>query len=63
LLLLREFKGLYSGKEQARVFLDIINEAKLLKDLLRFFIIDNIILNNKMLHYIAKEINRFDPIL
>jgi hypothetical protein len=63
LLSLKEFKGLYSGKEQALVFLDVIKEVKLLKDLLSFFIIDNTILNNKILRYIANKIKGFDPIL
>jgi hypothetical protein len=63
LLSLREFKGLYGGKEQALVFLDVINEAKLPKDLLGFFTLDNASSNDKMLCHITQEIDGFDLIL
>jgi hypothetical protein len=63
LLLLKEFKDSHSGEEQALVFLDVIKEAKLPKDLLSFFTMDNATLNDKMLRCIANEIEGFDPIL
>ena len=63
LLSLREFKGSHGGEEQALVFLDVINEAELPKDLLGFFTMDNASSNDKMLCHIAQEIDGFDPIL
>ena len=48
LLLLKEFKGLYSSKEQARIFLKVIKEAGL-QSILSFFTSDNHSSNNKML--------------
>jgi hypothetical protein len=63
LLSLKEFKGSHGGEEQARVFLDVIEKAELPKDLLGFFTMDNATSNDKMLRYIANEIEGFDPVL
>ena len=62
LLSLKEFKGAYGGKEQAKVFLQVIREASL-QDKLGFFISDNHGLNDLMLRHIAEEIENFDPVL
>ncbi|EED23625.1 hypothetical protein TSTA_070380 [Talaromyces stipitatus ATCC 10500] len=62
LLLLKEFKGSHSGEEQARVFIEVINEAGL-QGKLGCLIMDNATSNDKMLRYITKETENFDPIL
>ena len=62
LLLLKEFKGAHGGKEQAEVFLQVIREASL-EDKLGFFTSDNYGSNDVMLHYIAEEIENFNPVL
>ena len=62
MLSLKEFKGAYSGEEQAKVFLQIIREASL-QNQLGFFILDNYNLNNLILRHIVKEIKDFDLVL
>ena len=62
LLSLKEFKGSHGGEEQARVFLEVIQEAGL-RDKVGFFTMDNHTSNDKMLRHIAEEIKNFDPIL
>lgn len=61
LLSLKEFKGSHGGEEQARVFLEVIQESGL-RDKLGLFTMDNHTSNDKMLRYIAEEIDNFDPI-
>lgn len=60
LLSLQEFKGSYGGEEQARVFLEVIRKVGL-EEKLGFFTSDNHGSNDKMLRFIAKEIDDFDP--
>ena len=62
LLSLREFKGSHGGEEQAKVFLEVIQEAGL-RDKLGMFTMDNHTSNDKMLRHISEEIENFDPIL
>jgi hAT family C-terminal dimerisation region len=62
LLSLKEFKGSHGGEEQAKVFMQVIEEAGLQKQL-GFFTMDNATSNDKMLSHIADEIENFDPIL
>jgi hypothetical protein len=60
LLSLIEFKGSHGGEEQAKVFLAVIGKAGL-EEYLGFFTSDNHGSNDKMLCFIAREINNFDP--
>lgn len=61
LLSLRKFKGSYSGKLQAKAFLEVVEEYGLNKKI-GYFTMDNHNANDTMLDNIAKEIDRFDPV-
>ncbi|OWT42463.1 hypothetical protein VFPPC_18506 [Pochonia chlamydosporia 170] len=62
LISLREFKGGHGGEEQARVFLEVIDEYKL-SNRIGFFTMDNASSNDKMLRYISERIADFHPVL
>jgi hypothetical protein len=62
LISLREFKGGHGGEEQARVFLDVIDEYNL-SNRIGFFTMDNASSNDKMLRYISERIDDFHPVL
>lgn len=61
LLSLREFKGSHKGKEQANIFLEVIEEYEL-NGKIGYFTMDNHDANDTMLSEIAKEIDGFNPV-
>jgi hypothetical protein len=63
LLSLREFRGTHGGEQQARVFLEVVEDYAIRLDRIGFFTLDNAASNDNMLRFIAEEINEAHPAL
>jgi hypothetical protein len=61
LLSLREFRGVHTGEEQAKVFLTVFKEYEL-QDKIGYFTMDNHEANDTLLAEIARTIDGFDPV-
>lgn len=61
LISLREFKAGHGGEDQARAFLEVIDQYELRKNI-GFFTMDNASSNDTMLRCLSNEIDDFDPV-
>ena len=61
LISLREFKAGHGGEDQARAFLEVIDQYELRKKI-GFFTMDNASSNDTMLRCLSNEIDDFDPV-
>jgi hypothetical protein len=61
LISMREFKAGHGGEDQAKVFLEVMDQYEL-RGRIGFFTMDNADSNDSMLRYLSNEIAGFDPV-
>jgi hypothetical protein len=61
LISMREFKAGHGGEDQAKAFLEVIDQYEL-RPKIGFFTMDNADSNDSMLRYLSNEIVNFDPV-